>query len=80
MKQYEKPVMRDLSNLTPALGLCSSGNADGGCKPTGSLAGGSQACQNGYDAVASDHTPCSTGSSIYPNTNPCTTGSNHHNA
>jgi hypothetical protein len=52
MNKYVKPVTRDLSDLTPALGLCSSGNEDGGCVATGSSAGGASGCGPGFLAAA----------------------------
>jgi len=55
MKKYEKPVTHDLSNLTPALGLCASGNDDGGCLVTGASAGGSGGCGSGTIAAGSCH-------------------------
>jgi len=45
-KKYEKPVMRGMNDLTPALGLCASGTADGGCVP-GASAGGVEGCNAG---------------------------------
>jgi hypothetical protein len=57
--KYCKPIARELNNLTPAIGLCASGQADGGCI-SGSLAGGSDGCQTGTNAV----TKCVNGSSV----------------
>jgi hypothetical protein len=79
MKKYEKPVTRDLSDLTPALGLCTSGNEDGGCVATGSSAGGSagcgpgtlaaaptNACHDGHGAIGSDGAgTCGSGSGVF---------------
>jgi hypothetical protein len=44
--KYIKPIVRDLDNLTPAIGTCSTGAADGGCISGGS-AGGALGCSTG---------------------------------
>jgi hypothetical protein len=66
MKKYEKPVTHDLSNLTPALGLCTSGNDDGGCTVTGSFAGGAAGCGPGDYALAPGNA-CHPGSVAFGN-------------
>jgi len=71
-KKYQKPAMRDLNDLTPALGLCSTGKSDGGCT-TGTLAGGGQGCSTGNTAVGPS---CAAGNGIYGAGVSCVTGSN----
>lgn len=69
--KYSKPIVRDLDNLTPAIGICTSGLTDGGCIPGGS-AGGVDGCKTGTSAS----TPgCANGSTALGG---CNTGGSVH--
>lgn len=59
-KKYEKPVSQDFNDLTPALGLCATGNNDGGCV-SGNFAGGTERCSTGYRATGSVSPNCYAG-------------------
>ena len=70
-QKYEKPVAKELNDLTPVSGSCSSGGADGGCTNGGS-AGGTDGCRTGNFAsppgcLAGNNAfaDCNTGSSVY---------------
>jgi hypothetical protein len=73
--KYRKPVTQDINDLTPALGLCATGNSDGGCA-LGNGAGGQQGCASGNWASGFPVGLCSTGSIVNGPTVTCTTGSN----
>ena len=59
-KKYEKPVVQDFNDLTPALGLCATGNNDGGCL-SGNFAGGTQRCNTGNSATGAVRPNCYNG-------------------
>ena len=70
--KYSKPIARDLDNLTPAIGICTSGLTDGGCIPGGS-AGGVDGCKTGTSASIPGCLPgstalgaCTTGGVVIP--------------
>jgi hypothetical protein len=74
-KKYAKPVVQDFNDLTPALGLCATGNGDGGCT-MGNGAGGQQGCANGNWATGWPVGSCTTGTVITGPTVNCNMGSN----
>lgn len=66
--KYSKPIVRNIDNLTSAVGLCTSGFSDGGCQP-GTLAGGIGGCEVGNNAF----TRCVSGNSVFI-ASECSTG------
>jgi len=70
-QRYEKPVAKELNDLTPVSGLCSSGGEDGGCT-NGGDAGGTEGCSNGTYAAppgcsqgANAFQDCGNGTAVY---------------